>query len=407
MVKDLPFEISEYTDRIHKIKQQMERAGVEVLLITDPANIHYLSGYDGWSFYVHQMLIVIIDEEQPLWIGRKQDANGARLTTWFHPDHLMPYPDDYVQSAEMHPMEFIADFLVQIGQSNRRIGVEMDSYYFTAKAMERLSAKMPNARFQDTTRLVNEVRMIKSDAEIEWMKKAGKIAEQAMKAGMDALAGGVRECDVAAAISYAQISGTPAFGGDYPAIVPLMPSGEKTSTPHLTWTDRPYQSGDTVIIELAGCCRRYHAPLARTAVIGHPSSKVKDLAEVVIEGLNTTLDAIRPGMTCEAVEAVWKSVIQQRGIWKDSRLGYSVGLNYPPDWGEHTASLRPGDRTVLKPNMTFHLIPGIWLDHYGVEMSETFVVTPTGCEVLSRFPRELFHRPIGPGFIRPLEESGA
>ncbi|PTM59030.1 M24 family metallopeptidase [Desmospora activa] len=406
-MNDLPFLLPEYVERLHRTKESMEAAGVEVLLLTDPANLYYLSGYDAWSFYVHQMLVVILEEEQPIWIGREQDANGARLTTWIHRDNIIPYPDDYVQSLQKHPMDFIADCLTQIGQADRRIGVEMDSYYFTAQAYERLKKGMPDARFQDCTLLVNRVRMVKSDQEIAYMLKAARIAEGAMQMALESIAPGVRECDVAANIFHAQVSGTPHFGGDYPAIVPLLPAGEKTSTPHLTWTDRTYKQGDTVLVELAGCYRRYHSPLARTAVIGAPSSLVRDLAEVVIEGLNTTLDAVKPGMTCEEVEWVWRSSIAKNGWLKESRMGYSVGLNYPPDWGEHTASFRPGDQTILQPNMTFHMIPGMWFDAYGVELSETFRVTENGCEVLADFPREVFQCPVDSGVYHPLGGSGA
>lgn len=406
VTKKLPFSLSEYRERIEKTKQLMEVEGVEVLLLTNPANMHYLSGYDGWSFYVHQALAVIMEEEQPLWIGRKQDANGAQLTTWLHTDHIIPYPDHYVHSHLKHPMDFVADILTQIGQGNRRIGVEMDAYYFTAQAFSRLKQGLPNARFQDSTLLVNRIRLIKSDTEIDYMKKAAKIVEKAMQTGLNTIAPGVRECDVAAAICHSQIGGTPEYGGDYPAIVPLLPSGERTSTPHLTWSDQVYKPSDTVILELAGCYRRYHSPLARTAVVGSSSSLVQELFEVVKEGLNVTLDAVKPGLTCEEVEAVWRQSIARKGLLKDSRLGYSVGLNYPPDWGEHTASLRAGDRTILQPNMTFHMIPGIWFDTYGVELSETFRVTETGCEVLASFPRELFQCPGG-SLFHPLKESGA
>nr|WP_281258713.1 M24 family metallopeptidase [Melghirimyces profundicolus] len=403
----LPFPVSEFTERLNNTKRLMEEAGIEVLLVSDPANMNYLSGYDGWSFYVPQMLVVIADEEQPIWIGRKQDANGAKLTTWFHPDQIIPYPDEYVQSAGRHPMDFVSDILTQIGQSNRRIGVELDAYYFSARSYEQLKIKMPNTRFIDATLLVNRVRMVKSDQEIEFMRRAARIVEGAMREGIRSIGAGVRECDVAANISYAQVKGTPDYGGDYPSIVPLLPSGIKTCTPHLTWSDSRYRKGDAVILELAGCHKRYHSPMARTAVIGSASPKLKDLAEVVIEGLNVTLEAIRPGMTCEEVERAWRKVIERRGYFKDSRLGYSVGLNYPPDWGEHTASLRLGDQTVLQPNMTFHLIPGIWMDHYGVELSETFRVTETGCEVLANFPRELFEICEPPLAAISVEESGA
>src|SRR5690625_368848 len=115
--------------------------------------------------------------------------------------------------------------------------------------------------------------------------------------------------------------------------------------------------------------------------------------EVVMEGVNTTLDMIKPGVTCEEVERAWSAVIAKYDIEKESRIGYSTGLNYPPDWGEHTASLRPGDKTILEPNMVFHMIPTIDLGHVGMEISESFRVTETGVEVLADFPRELYVKP--------------
>jgi ectoine hydrolase len=386
----MSFGVTEYKERIRKTKERMAAQGIEVLLITDPANMNYLSGYDGWSFYVHQMLVIINDEEQPIWIGRGQDANAAKITTWIYHENIIPYPDDYVQSDIKHPMDFVADILKQIGQDKRSIGVEMDNYYFTAKCYERLKKGLPNASFKDATLLVNWVRIVKSDIEIEYMKRAAKIAEKAMMAGIELIAEGVRECDVAAKIFHTQITGTEEFGGDYPAIVPLLPSGEKTSTPHLTWTDERYKKGDTVILELAGCYKRYHSPLARTLTIGKPSDKIKALSDVVLEGLNACLDMIKPGIACEEIEETWRKTIEKSGIVKDSRLGYSIGLNYPPDWGEHTASIRKGDKTILQPNMTFHLIPGIWLDQYGFEVSESFRVTENGCETFASIPRKLF-----------------
>lgn len=386
----MSFEKSEYLTRLEKVKARMNAEGIDVLLVTDPANMNYLAGYDGWSFYVHQLLIVLIDQEQPIWVGRGQDANGAKVTTWIDHENIRPYTDDYVQSLIKHPMDFVADILKEKGYARKAIGVEMEAYYFTAKCLRRLEAGLPEVDFKDATLLVNWVRIIKSDNEIAFMKKAAQIVEIAMQTGISSIEVGVRECDVAAKIYHAQISGTKEFGGDYPAIVPLMPSGERTSTPHLTWTDAKYKKGDLVILELAGCYKRYHSPLARTLILGEPPKLVKKLADVVVEGINAALDFIKPGVTCAEVEGVWKKTIAKSGFIKDSRIGYSMGLNYPPDWGEHTASLRPGDLTVLQPNMTIHMIPGIWQDAYGVEISEPFRVTETGCEKFVNFPRELF-----------------
>ncbi|MBM7094416.1 MULTISPECIES: M24 family metallopeptidase [Alteribacter] len=385
----LPFDVSEYQGRIKQTRTLMEKEGIDLLLITDPANMNYLSGYDAWSFYVHQMLIIDIHDSQPVWVGRFMDAPAAKVTTWMHEANIIGYPDIYVHSDLLHPMAFIAEVLRKRGNQASRIGVEMDHYYFSAKAFEELKKALPDARFQSADLLVNRVRMVKSDQELEYMKKAGKLAELAMFNGVQTIRTGNRECDAAAMIYYHMIAGTKEWGGDYPAIVPLLPTGENTSIPHLTWTDRKFQEGEAVIVELAGCCKRYHVPLARTIAIGPPSQDLLRISSIATEGINRVLDEIKPGMTCGDVEAVWRMSLQKHGIAKESRLGYSVGLNYPPDWGEHTASIRKGDQTVLQPNMTFHIIPGLWFERSGVEISETIRVTETGCETLANYSREL------------------
>ena len=102
------------------------------------------------------------------------------------------------------------------------------------------------------------------------------------------------------------------------------------------------------------------------------------------------LDFIKPGVTAEEVEAVWANNLKKYGLFKESRIGYSTGLNYPPDWGEDTLSLRPGDKTVLKPNMTIHCIPGMYYEDFGVEISEAVLITENGCEPLANVERKLF-----------------
>ena len=223
------------------------------------------------------------------------------------------------------------------------------------------------------------------------MREAGAIVERAMLAAIEAIAVGVRQCDVAATVYDAAVRGTAKFGGDMPE-GPWMPAGARTAAPHLTWTDERYRSGEATNLELNGVRHRYTAALARTVILGEPPPKLATLAETVVEGMNAALDRARAGVTCQEVEAAWREVIARAGIEKSSRIGYSIGIGYPgPSWNERTASLQPGDETVLTPNMTFHMIPGIWMDDWGFEVSETFRVTEDGPpEVFSHVPRQLF-----------------
>lgn len=123
--------------------------------------------------------------------------------------------------------------------------------------------------------------------------------------------------------------------------------------------------------------------------LGKTPARVADTAKAVIEGMDAVLDAVRPGTTAEAVEAAWRKVIQRYGLKKESRIGYSIGVAYPPDWGEHTISLRPGDKTALQPGNVLHSILGMWMDGWGIEISETILVTETGHETLTKFPRDI------------------
>ena len=385
------FPRTEYMDRITRTKAAMADRGMDLLVVCDPANMNYLTGYDGWSFYVPQAVMVIDDQEEPVWIGRNMDRNGAMHTAFITQENMIGYPDDYIQSPVKHPMNFMGDFIKQKGWDKKTIGVETDAYYYTARSDAELKKTLGKTTLADANLLVNWVRIIKSDAEIALMQQAGKIAEKVMATALENLVPGRRECDTVAAVCRAQAAGTPEFGGDYPAIVPMMPTGEKTSAPHLTWTDEPYQADQAVNLELAGCRHRYHCPIARTAFLGaRPPRKLADLADITVEGLNLTLDTIKPGMTGEDVERVWQEHIAKKGFEKESRIGYSMGLNYPPDWGEHTASLRPGDKTLLAPRMTFHMILGMWMDNFGFECSESFLVTENGARTFADFERRLF-----------------
>ena len=110
-------------------------------------------------------------------------------------------------------------------------------------------------------------------------------------------------------------------------------------------------------------------------------------------GVAAGLETAKPGNTAEQVEAVWQAVLRRNGLKKESRVGYSVGLAYPPDWGERTVSLRPGDKTELQAGMCFHLIPDLKLVHQGgVVFSESVLVTETGHEALTEFPSEIFFK---------------
>ena len=389
--REMWFSEAEYAERLAKVRAAMERAGVETLVVTDPSNMNWLTGYDGWSFYVHQAVIVGPADE-PLWWGRPMDAVGARLTTRLSGDAILSYPDDYVQNPARHPYETLASALKERGWGRAAVGVEMDNYYFSAKCLDVLRAACPQTPIRDATALVNWQRAVKSEAELGYMRTAAAITAAMHDRIRETAEPGMRKCDLIAEIYDAALRGMDGAGGDYPAIVPLAPSGREAAAAHLTWDERPLRRGEGTFFEISGVYRRYHAPVCRTVHFGPPPPAMIEAEKAVLEGLEAGLSAARPGTTCGAVAEAFFAVLARHGVIKDSRAGYPVGLSYPPDWGERTMSLRRGDPTVLEANMTLHFMPAIWTDEWGLETTETFVVTEAGGAPLADVPRALVVR---------------
>ena len=148
------------------------------------------------------------------------------------------------------------------------IGVEMDSHYFTAYCYEKIKLGFKYDKNLDCERLVNWVRVVKSDTEINLMKAASLIVQTGMKKAFEVINPGVRQCDAVSEIQATLIKGTPEFGGDYASIVPMLPTGKGTSASHLTWTEDKFVEGEATIIELSGAYKRYHCPMARTVFLG-------------------------------------------------------------------------------------------------------------------------------------------
>jgi ectoine hydrolase len=387
-MRDLPFSQDEYDDRIARTRAAMEQAQIEVIIISDPSNMAWLTGYDGWSFYVHQAVVLGM-EGQPIWWGRGIDANGARRTVFMDDDYIHGYDDSFVQNPPFHPMTDMARLIEANALQDKPIGVEMDNYYFSALAFQTLQRELPDTQFVDTTGLVNWQRAVKSPAEIEFMRHAARIVEEMHATARNVAEPGMAKNKLISEIYETAIAGADGHWGDYPAIVPMAPSGLDATAPHLTWNDKALKEGEATFFELAGVYRRYHCPQSRTIFIGKPPQRYLDAEKAVLEAVEAGLDVARPGNQCQDIANAFNATLNRLGFEKDNRCGYSVGLSYPPDWGERTMSFRRGDTSELKPGMCFHFMPALWLDDGGLEMSEPILITEDGVECLTSTPRPM------------------
>ena len=385
----LPFSRGEYARRLSLTQNAMAKQGLDVLFVEDPSNMAWLTGYDGWSFYVHQGVIVL-PGGHPLWWGRRMDGFGAQRTVWMQDANILGYGDHYVQSVDRHAMQDLATRLRDLGCSGGTIGVELDNYYFSAKAYLTLTAELPGAKFSDATGLVNWLRAVKSDEEVTFMRKAGRISERIIDGILERAEPGMRKNDLVAGIYRDALASDGKDWGDYPAIVPLLPSGADASASHLTWDGRELQNGEATFFEISGCYRRYHAPLCRTVFFGKAPQKMLDAAAALRDGIAAGIETARAGNTAGDVARALKRELARAGIKRDGRVGYAIGLSYPPDWGERTISLREEDESELLAGMTFHFMPGLWMRDWGLETTESILIRDgQGAECFCDRPRVL------------------
>ena len=385
----MSFTNQEFQTRLNNVKKSMQKKGIDLLISHDTANMYYLTGYDAWSFYYAQCVLVHADLDEPLCFVRAQDAGGAFIKTYLKKENIIIYNENYIHKWPKHPYDYLVQIIKERKWDKLSIGLEMDAHYFTAFCYEKIKNGLPNAKIKDSERLVNWVRLVKSEAEINYMKSAALITEKAMHTAMNVINIDVRQCDAVGEIQKSLFYGTENVGGEYASITTLLPTGPGTSASHLTATQDKFKNGESTIIEISGCVKRYHAPLARTVQLGKPEQKKVDAMNATIEALNSGINVVKPGnLANDVAQEFWK-VLDKYKIKKESRTGYSIGIGYPPDWGEHTLNIYKGDMTVLKPNVTFHMIAVMQFGDWGVEASESIRVTENGNELLNNFPKEL------------------
>jgi len=376
----LGFSLDEYRRRYESVMRGMRELGVDALLVRGPENICYLTGYETPGYYKYHALL--LSQDEPILVLRRFEEPNAWEFSWL--TRTAPVDD------HENPSLVTARTLERMGLADKRIGVEKSGWFFSVDEYETLRSVLPRATLVDASSAVERARVVKSDAEIAMMRRAARIADRATQAGIDAVQAGRSEDEVAAEVHRVAIL----EGSEYMGLPPFVLSGERTCLPHGTWRGRTLQPGDHVYFEVSAAKFRYSAAIMRCVAVGEPKDpRVRAMADAVIAGLEAGMAAIRPGVTCEAVDAACRSVIERAGFGKyfTHRTGYSIGVNFPPDWGEgQILSLRHGEPTPLEPNMTFHMVPlCLVYREIGVGFSATVRVTEAGCEELTSLPRRL------------------
>ncbi|HWK68799.1 MAG TPA: Xaa-Pro peptidase family protein [Rhizobiaceae bacterium] len=373
----LAFPASVYQANLALLQSDIRARGLAAIALFDPESIYWLTGYRSIGYFTFQCTLVL-PEGGPIMVSRQVNHAIALAN-----DNIVEF---VAIEDTSDPIDVLSGFLQARVPGNGPIGLETASTYLSVQSYKRLEAALPG-RFADWGGIIEEARTIKSPEQLAFMREAAKAAVAGLDAAVKAVRPGCTENDLAAAMLY----GATTAGSEYTR-VPLVSTGKATGVCFTTWERREVKRGDVVFLEAAANINRYHAMIARNCIVGPATPEHKHYAQVVIDALDSAIEAIRPGVTSGAVDAACRGVFDRAGLGRyfDHRTAYGIGIGFPPNWAEgRFLALKPNDPTRLLPGMTFHLVPSLFMPQFCFMSSESVAVTEDGCEVLTHYPRKL------------------
>ncbi len=381
---DPPFAPAEFEKRLAEARATMATDGIDLLVVSSPENIYYLTGYRTTGYYVYQIFLLPRDGEGWFVTSRLEHTNVlglSRVTNGLAVGMTDSSLEVTIRAAEKAGAGDAA-----------RIGYEERGFWIPPEILDGLRDRFGQAAFVPAGYVLERARAIKSPAEIACIREAARIASLGVRAGLDAVAPGVTENEITG-IVYKTLEDA---GGEYPAGQPYVVTGRRGALAHMTAERHRVARSECVYFEVGGCYKRYSGSIMRMASVGPPSREAKAMAEAILGALEATIAAIGPGAVSQDVDRAGCGVIERAGYGDcfRHRLGYSLGIAFPPGWGEGlVADIAEGNERPLEPGMVFHCVPSIGVPDFGcMGFSETILVTEEGNEVLTDAPRELVVR---------------
>ncbi|MBR0705440.1 M24 family metallopeptidase [Bradyrhizobium liaoningense] len=372
------FPKQEYDGRVARARALLAKAGIDVMVVTGPENIFYLTGQQTPGYYTFQALVLPVEGE-PAFVVRQLEYFNFIANTFIANAQVYQDGDQ--------PVNFLVNVIKDRGWASKRIAIDKRGWFLPVATYEALQDKLGTVH--DGAGIIEQLRIVKSAAELEKIATAASYVEAGMRAGLAAVKYGASENDLVSAMVGTSI----AAGSEYVGMEPLVSVGRRSGVPHGTWRRGRIGANDPAFLEMAASHDRYHAALMRSAWIGAMPQRAIDMEKTCQDGLSAALEAIKPGALCEAPHLACQRIIDRAGYTENfkKRVGYSIGIAFAPDWGEGgVLSLYTGVTTELRPGMTFHL-PVAMRDfgQFTVGVSETVIVTETGCRPLSTIDRSI------------------
>jgi Xaa-Pro dipeptidase len=376
MPKYTLFDSDTYNHRLVLARKVLGQHGLEAAVMVAPEHQFYFAGFDSWTgVNSPQALILTINDDEPTLLLRNVDLSLATESTWLTD----------VRTYQLHSENFpdiVRDILKEKGVLDGGIGIEMQSYALNFGLGRDLVSALAPAELVDSTELLGQLRLVKSDQEISLISKAGEFANQGLQSMTKSLESGSTEIAVAGSIEHAMRQA----GSDYWSIPVELTSGDRSAGCHGTPRPRIIQRGDLVHAEFAGVCERYHATAIQTVCYGNAAKRQSEIYDIALQSLDAGIAAIMPGVNVATVEEASLEPLIKQGLEHAAmmRFGYGIGAAYPPIWLETLQISRDFD-TVLQSGMVFVLHSCIELpdENLGVIQGGTYVLEETGIRMLA------------------------
>lgn len=373
---NIAFSESEYEDRLKRAKQALKKLQLDGCICVAPENLYYLAGFDGHTYWSDQAFVFTTDDYSPTLIIRDTEHGIASETSWVPDVRTYHYGTDDCSTL-------IRSVIEEKGLLGKRIGVDLQAYSLpTAKGM-RLIEMLKPTKIEDSTNVIGALRIVKSKAEIAYVREAAEYANAGMAAAFEAIKVGKTEVEIAAEIEYAIRS----RGSDSPAMPTWMSSGPNTAYSHFVPTARVIQSGELVSFSFAGVARRYHCTMYKVVSVGDPTPRIKEVYNAAVESVRGGADAAAVGIPVSALEEAAIRPLKKKGLDKyfAQRFGYGVSAGYPPSWLEPLDITR-GSNQRLGAGMVFclHCVLKLPDEGFGIMVGGDFILLDDRLEFLDQ-----------------------
>jgi Xaa-Pro aminopeptidase len=372
---ECPFPEQEFTERLARVRDRMAQEDFGALLLTDPSDIFYLTGYSTFEVSVHVALVVT--QEDVLLQVPSIEMGPAMITT--RVARVIGYRWEGIGEVLEPLVQVLNDGVETVG---------IDAWHGSLRqvVLEGLKARMAGVRFLNNGGLLKQIRIVKSDAEIRFLRESARITSEGLQAAVAAIRPGVTDNDIAAEGARALL----AAGSEFMSMQPIVVTGRRSSVIHCNHKRTLVQKGDPVFLEFGSAWNRYTAPMMQTVVAGaEPSAEMRRVHDGCRRIVDTLLASVRPGVTFDQAAQDAENSLQPLAgkVFFSGVFGYTVGAQFPPSWVEGSGFIARGGNMEFRPGMVFHLpiclrIPGQW----GIGCSETILVTEGGAEPITDNP---------------------